>query len=58
MWGEVKFDVTPYLGKSVRFNATLPEHLLDRIDQTVKRDQRYSSQSGFLAVAALRELST
>ncbi|BAQ78157.1 protein of unknown function, UPF0150 family [Pseudomonas sp. St29] len=57
VWGVVEFDVTPYFGKSVRFNATLPEHLLERIDQTVKRDQRYNSRSGFLAAAALRELS-
>lgn len=57
VWGVVEFDVTPYFGKSVRFNATLPEHLLERIDQTVKRDHRYSSRSGFLAAAALRELS-
>jgi len=57
VWGVVEFDVTPYFGKSVRFNATLPERLLERIDQTVKRDHRYSSRSGFLAAAALRELS-
>jgi predicted RNase H-like HicB family nuclease len=57
VWGVVEFDVTPYFGKSVRFNATLPEQLLERIDQTVRRDQRYSSRSGFLAAAALRELS-
>jgi len=57
VWAVVDFDVTPYFGKSVRFNATLPEQLLERIDQTVRRDQRYSSRSGFLAAAALRELS-
>lgn len=47
VWGVVEFDITPYFGKSVRFNATLPEQLLERIDQTVRRDQRYSSRSGF-----------
>ncbi|MNJ81008.1 hypothetical protein D3C77_796150 [compost metagenome] len=51
------FDVTPYLGKAVRFNATLPENLLQRIDEKVKRDHRYASRSGFLASAALRELA-
>lgn len=25
VWALVDFDVTPYLGKAVRFNATLPE---------------------------------
>jgi len=57
VWGVVEFDITPYFGRSVRFNATLPEQLLERIDQTVSRDKRYSSRSGFLAAAALRELS-
>lgn len=57
LWALVDFDVTPYLGKSVRFNATLPEHLLQRIDDLVKKDHRYASRSGFLATAALRELS-
>ncbi|WP_369294247.1 type II toxin-antitoxin system HicB family antitoxin [Klebsiella pneumoniae] len=51
------FDLTPYLGKSVRFNASLPEHLLQRIDERVQKDHRYTSRSGFLATAALRELS-
>lgn len=57
VWAVVDFDVTPYLGKSVRFNATLPENLLHRIDDVVKKDHRYASRSGFLATAALRELS-
>jgi predicted RNase H-like HicB family nuclease len=57
VWAVVEFDVTPYLGKSVRFNATLPENLLQRIDDMVKNDHRYASRSGFLATAALRELS-
>lgn len=57
VWAVVDFDVTPYLGKAVRFNATLPENLLHRIDELVKKDHRYASRSGFLATAALRELS-
>jgi predicted RNase H-like HicB family nuclease len=56
VWAVVEFDVTPYFGKAVRFNATLPEFLLERIDARVRSDQRYSSRSGFLATAALREL--
>ena len=57
VWAVIDFDITPYLGRSVRFNATLPENLLQRIDDMVKKDHRYSSRSGFLASAALRELS-
>jgi predicted RNase H-like HicB family nuclease len=56
VWAVVEFDITPYFGKAVRFNATLPERLLERIDAKVKADHRYSSRSGFLATAALREL--
>lgn len=56
IWAIVDFDVTPYLGKAVRFNATLPENLLLRIDERVKNDHRYASRSGFLAAAALKEL--
>ena len=57
VWAVIDFDVTPYLGKPVRFNASLPESLLQRIDERVRRDHRYASRSGFLATAALRELS-
>jgi len=57
VWAVVDFDVTPYLGKAVRFNATLPEHLLQRIDARVQTDHRYASRSAFLAAAALRELT-
>ncbi|MCD5969763.1 hypothetical protein ALP94_100808 [Pseudomonas savastanoi pv. glycinea] len=56
IWAVVEFDVTPYFGKAVRFNATLPENLLMRIDDRVKNDHRYASRSGFLAAAALKEL--
>ncbi|MGA9704889.1 type II toxin-antitoxin system HicB family antitoxin [Pseudomonas sp.] len=57
VWAIVDFDLTPYLGRSVRFNASLPEQLLLRIDERVQKDHRYASRSGFLATAALRELS-
>lgn len=57
IWAFVEFDTTPYYGKSVRFNASLPEGLLKRIDARVKDDNRYASRSGFLAAAALNELN-
>lgn len=56
VWALVDFDVTPYLGKAVRFNATLPEHLLARIDAYVQSHPQQKSRSGFLAEAALRVL--
>lgn len=56
VWAVVEFDITPYLGKSVRFNATLPQFLLQRIDDYVKNHPEQQSRSGFLASAALRVL--
>lgn len=56
VWAVVDFDVTPYLGKSARYNITLPKALVERIDRRVSTDPRYGSRSAFLAAAALREL--
>ncbi|RRV80979.1 type II toxin-antitoxin system HicB family antitoxin [Stutzerimonas stutzeri] len=56
VWALVDFDLTPYLGKAVRFNATLPEYLLARIDAYVQTHPQQKSRSGFLADAALRVL--
>ncbi|SFL53618.1 HicB_like antitoxin of toxin-antitoxin system [Azotobacter beijerinckii] len=56
VWAIVDFDVTPYLGKAVRFNATLPEHLLARIDAYVRNHPAQKSRSGFLAEASLKML--
>ncbi len=56
VWALVDFDITPYLGKAVRFNATLPEYLLARIDAYVQTHPQQKSRSGFLADAALRVL--
>lgn len=58
VWALVDFDVTPYLGKAVRFNATLPEHLLARIDEYVKNNPEHRSRSDFLADASLRALQS
>ena len=57
VWAAVEVDVTPYLGKSHKVNVTLPDMLIKRIDETVSRHPDYKSRSGFLAQAALHELS-
>ena len=56
VWALVDFDITPWLGKAIRFNATLPEGLLARIDAYVKTHPEHRSRSGFLASAALQVL--
>lgn len=57
VWALVEVDITPYLGKSQKVNVTLPDVLLKRIDDTVAKKPAYKSRSGFLAQAALHELS-
>lgn len=57
VWALVEVDVTPYLGRSHKINVTLPDILLRRIDDTVSRNPAYKTRSGFLAEAALHELS-
>lgn len=57
VWALVEVDITPYLGKSQKVNVTLPDVLIKRIDDTVARQSGYKSRSGFLAQAALHELS-
>ena len=57
VWALVEVDITPYLGKSQKVNVTLPEALVKRIDDLVARQPVYKTRSGFLAQAALHELS-
>ncbi len=56
-WAYIDFDITPYLGAQVRFNASLPEGLLKRIDLAVENNRdKYRTRSNFLKEAALHEL--
>lgn len=57
VWAVVEVDITPYLGKSHKINVTLPDLLIQRIDALVSRQPAYKSRSGFLAQAALHELT-
>lgn len=57
VWALIDIDITPFLGKSQKVNVTLPEFLIKRIDDTVARQSVYKTRSGFLAQAALHELS-
>lgn len=57
IWCVIDVDLTPYLGKSQKINVTLPETLLLKIDKTVAKNPIYKTRSGFLATAAMHELS-
>lgn len=57
VWAMVEVDITPFLGKSQKVNVTLPEVLIKRIDAVVGSQPTYKTRSGFLAQAAIHELS-
>jgi len=50
-------DITPYLGKTEKINATLPAFIIRRIDEYVLK-RGIKSRSAFLAEAALDKLAT
>jgi len=51
-------DESPYMGKSTKFNVTLPELLAKQIDDVTKANPNYSNRSQFLQIAAKKELET
>ena len=57
IWGIIDIDITPYLGKSHKINVTLPELLIQQIDDRVSKSEEYKTRSGFIAGACLVELS-
>lgn len=58
VWAIVDIDITPYLGKSHKINVTLPELLIKKIDDCVTTHPDFTTRSGFLAAAAIKELKT
>ena len=57
IWAIVDIDITPYLGKSHKINVTLPELLINQIDDRVSKSADYKTRSGFIAKACLTELT-
>ncbi len=55
-WAIVDIDITAYLGKSHKINVTLPELLINQIDDRVSKSSAYKTRSGFIASACLAEL--
>ena len=56
IWGLIDFDITPYLGKSHKINVTLPELLINQIDDRVSKCEQHKTRSGFIATACLSAL--
>ncbi|QMV16824.1 MULTISPECIES: type II toxin-antitoxin system HicB family antitoxin [Vibrio] len=54
-WAVVDIDVEPFLGKSIKINATLPTLYLKKIDDLVKVHPEYKNRSHFLQIAATHE---
>jgi ribosomal protein L39E len=36
-WGMLALDISPYLGKTEKVNATLPGYVIQRIDRYVRQ---------------------
>ncbi|XQW86885.1 type II toxin-antitoxin system HicB family antitoxin [Thalassotalea piscium] len=57
IWAVVDFDIVPYLGKSHKINVTLPELLINRIDDRVNKSADFKTRSGFIASACIELLN-
>lgn len=57
VWAIVDIDITPFLGRSHKINVTLPDLLIKKIDDIVAIKAEYKTRSGFLAQAAINELT-
>lgn len=57
IWLLVDIDLTAYTGKRKRLNISLPQYLVDRIDNTVSHSSLYRDRSHFLAIASQKELA-
>lgn len=57
-WVIIDVDLSSFVGKQKRINITLPDILIDRIDNAVKAPNSfYRDRSNFLAEAAINELA-
>lgn len=57
IWAIVEVDVTRLMGGAEKINVTLPKSLIARIDRVVALHPEYKSRSGFLAQAALEQVT-
>ncbi|WED23368.1 type II toxin-antitoxin system HicB family antitoxin [Vibrio sp. JC009] len=55
-WAVVEVDVEPFMGKSRKYNVSLPTLLRKKIDDTITENSKYSGFSQFIQSAALKEL--
>jgi predicted RNase H-like HicB family nuclease len=56
VWAVIDVDISAYFGKSKKVNVTLPELLIQQIDDVAASNPSYKTRSGFLAKAAMHEL--
>jgi len=57
MWFMIDIDLSGLEGKPQWINISLPDTLIQRIDEKVKDNPTYKDRSHFLAIAARHELS-
>lgn len=57
-WFTIEVDLSEFEGKPQRINISLPDTLIQRIDNAVKGNSSYRDRSHFLAEAARHELKS
>ena len=58
VWALVEVDIQPFLGKSTKFNVTLPDLINKKIDDVINTHREYKNRSYFLQIAAIHEIET
>jgi predicted RNase H-like HicB family nuclease len=57
IWVMIDIDMSLSLGKPIKYNVSISEHLTNRIDVAVKKNKNFKCRSSFLAEGAVILLS-
>ncbi len=57
IWVMIDIDMSLALGKPIKYNVSISEHLTNRIDVAVKKNKNFKCRSSFLAEGAVMLLS-
>lgn len=57
IWVMIDIDMSLALGKPIKYNVSMSEHLTNRIDVAVKKNKNFKCRSSFLAEGAVMLLA-
>lgn len=57
IWVMIDIDMSLALGKPIKYNVSISEHLTNRIDVAVKKNKNFKCRSSFLAEGAVMLLA-